>query len=399
MTTRIRILVDGMPMQKQPAGVGYVIFNLLEKLSQHNDLEFVVYTRKGINKPSDLGLKPNNIIIHETNYRFSYFGLSRFIFEQKELPKIINQYKPNILHLTNSFGYPIFCYKNNEKLKVVLTIHDLIPLTQYWELMSEFDRLLYKISIKISISRADSIVAISKFTVNDLKRHFPDIKNISVAANGIGPIKTPDNLNKLWEDVKIKYQINENYIFYLGGFAPRKNILRLLQAYYLLQKANKINWQLIISGRFSSAPDIKKNLIQIQQYINNNDLKRHIILIDYLSRDEKIVFLSKARFFVYPSLYEGFGLPVLEAFSVGTPVLTSKNSPMEEIAGKYSLYCNPNNIESIAEKIFEMLTNYPLYKKLACEAKIELIPQFNWQKTGDHYYNLYLKLCNQKYRS
>lgn len=390
MKKPIRILFDGMSVREHPAGVGYVVFSLLKELLKYDNLEFILYTRKGITALPDSKSQYPNLIIHETGYPFSYFGLSRFQFEQIQLPRLIHQYKPDILHLTNSFGVPFFLNKEKNKLKIILTVHDLIPLTSYWELMSKIDRFLYKLSISVSISKADSIIAISNFTANDIKRYCPNIKNVSVISDGIRSLNIPDNFDSLWQNIKNKYHIDKEYILYLGGFAPRKNVLRLLEAYHSLRKTNEIDSQLILSGRFSNNSDIQKIIIKIENYIKYNNLQKDVLLIDYLSDNEKTILLSKAMFFVYPSLYEGFGLPVLEALSLGTPVLTSQNSAMEEIAQDYALYFDPKNINDLMEKFIYILNNYDIYKRLAQSAKINLIPQFSWKRIGELYNKIYL---------
>jgi len=393
----IRILYDGMSIRENPAGVGYVALNLIKNLSSYSGLEFIVYTRKGVKK-MPLFKNQYNITVHETEYPFSYFGISRHFFEQFELPKLIIRYKPKILHLTNSFGMPFFTNKSQLDIKVVLTIHDLIPLTSYCELMSSFERILYKLSIKNSIKKADVIATISKYSARDLVKYFPTVnKNIvNVIPNGIESINIPTNLEKTWSNIINKYQINNDIIFYLGGFAPRKNVPRLLKAYHLLIKSKKINYQLVLSGRFSQNKDIANNINQIKQYISQNNLEKQVRIIDYLNYNEKIVFLAKAKFFVYPSLYEGFGLPILEALSLGTPVLTSKNSAMEELAEKYVLYANPQDVNNIANKMIELIKNYTRSKQTAELAKIKLIPKFNWQNSAKMYYNLYKDLWSQK---
>jgi glycosyltransferase involved in cell wall biosynthesis len=391
---KIKILFDGTSMRKNPSGVGNVTFNLINELSKYKELFFIVYTRKGVNKLNNLGLKRDNIIFHETNFEFSHFGLNRFLFEQIELPKIVKKYKPNIVHLTNSFGYPLLINKLKNNLKVLVTLHDLIPLTQYCELMNKFEKLLYKLSITKSLLNADKIVTISQFTAKDLTKYFPyiDKNKIKIIPNGIESINIPINIEKIWSNIVNKYQINKGIIFYLGGFAPRKNVLRLIKAYHLLIKSKKINYQLVLSGRFSKIKDIINNINQIKHYINQNNLEKHIKIIDYLNQNEKIVFLAKAKFFAYISLYEGFGLPVLEALSLGTPVLTSKNSAMEEIAEKYAFYANPEDVNNIANNIIELIKNYPKIKQMAELAKVKLIPKFNWQNSGKMYYNLYKDL-------
>lgn len=384
----MKILYDARKITQDATGVGYVAEKLLEQLVFHQDLEIIAFTKKGIKQLPKFS-KYKNLVIHETSDDSHFFGIKRVLFEQLSLPKILNHYQPDILHLTNGFGMPLIM--DNKQTKTVLTIHDLIPLTGYHELMNPFEEFIFKTLLNNCIRRADDIVSVSDFTSKDLSKYFPEIKNISVAYNGVDPLAKNINDEITWKKVKTKYQFSDDFICYIGGFAPRKNVLNLVKGFSRFIKTNGSKIQLILCGKFSNNKDVSENIETVNRFINEQKLNNQVRMIGYLKYDEKMTLLARAKFFTYISLYEGFGLPVLEAFSAGTPVLTSKDSAMEEVAGKYALYCNPNDIKSITEKISEMLTNYLLYKKLAEEAKIKLIPQFNWQKTGNFYYNLYLK--------
>ena len=396
MQKNIRILFDGTPIKKDPAGVGYVALNLLKNLLTYKDLQLVVYTRKGLATISDIGANTDNLIIHETSHEFSYFGIRRFYFEQSYLPFLIKKYQPDILHLTTGFGVPIFLNKKKLPLKILLTIHDLIPLTKYWELMTIIDRMFYKFSLINSLAKSDAIVTISKTTVKDLNKFFPNTseKNVMTIYDAVKPLELPKNTPEIWTQLKKKYEVREQYLFYLGGFAPRKNVERLVMSFHKFLKKTKTDFQLILSGRMASShnKDIQKTIQNIKSYIDKNNLKDYIKMIDYVTLEEKAILFTKAKFFIFLSLYEGFGLPVLEAFSVGTPVITSKNTSMEEIAGNYALYCNPMDENDIVDKIKSMILKYEIYKEKAKIAKKKLVPKFNWKNAGENYYQIYKML-------
>ena len=396
MQKNIRILFDGTPIRKNPAGVGYVALNLLKNLLTYRDLQLVVYTRKGLATIPDISANTHNLVIHETSHEFSYFGIRRFYFEQSHLPFLIKKYQPDILHLTTGFGVPIFLNKKKLPLKILLTIHDLIPLTKYWELMTLIDRIFYRFSLINSLAKSDAIVTISKTTAKDLNKFFPNtsVKNVITVYDAVKPLKLPKNTPEIWIQLKKKYEIREPYLFYLGGFAPRKNVERLVVSFHKFINNGKTDYQLILSGRMASSrnEDIQKTIQNIRSYIDKNNLKDNIKMIDYVTLEEKAILFTKAKFFIYLSLYEGFGLPVLEAFSVGTPVITSKNTSMEEIAGNYALYCNPMDENDIVDKIEFMILEYETYKKKAQIAMKELVPKFNWKDAGEKYYHIYKML-------
>ncbi len=372
----IRILYDARKISSQATGVGYVVKKILQELLKYKDLEVVAFTKKDVNKVFNESFSYPNLIIHETGDDSDYFGLKRVLFEQIGIPKLIQKYKPDILHLTNGFGVPVFL--NKKKLKIVLTIHDLIPLTQYKELMSPLNNHIFKALFSYGINKAGAIVAVSKFTADDVKKFFPKSKNIYVVYNGIDRFKKVKNSDEIWTNLKKKFDINQAFILYIGGFAPRKNILRVLQSYNDLIKNNKYRYQLLLCGKFTKNKDILAQINKINQYISIKNLQNQVRLIGYLNLDEKYVLLSKAKFFVYLSLYEGFGLPVLEALSVGTPTLTSKNSVMEEVAQKYSCYAIPNDNDDILSNMTKIVEDYEYYKKLAKEAKENLLLNYNW---------------------
>src|SRR3989344_9573748 len=165
----MKILIDGRTITDNPSGVGYVVISLLKELSKEKDFEFVVLTRKGL--PSIPGLP--NVQTYEMNQDYQFVGFNRFEFEQVQLPKIIRTVNPDIVHLTDSFGLPIL---RDRSIKYLLTLHDLIPMTQYRELMTKIGGIFYDISIRVSVNGADEIVCISDFTKRDLHRFFPSLK-------------------------------------------------------------------------------------------------------------------------------------------------------------------------------------------------------------------------------
>jgi glycosyltransferase involved in cell wall biosynthesis len=388
----MKILYDARKIVPKITGVGHVSESLLRELLKYKDLEIIAFTKKGVSTLPQFVTANSNLKIHEVNDTSDYFGFKRLWFEQVELLKLIDLYKPDVLHLTNGFSVPFLLNKNKYRLKIVLTIHDLIPLTDCRELMSARDVFFYKILLDYSIKKSDAIVSISMATKRDIEHYFPHAKNIEIINNGIDLIEKRNDFEEVWQNLKKKYAISDKYIFYLGGFAPRKNVFSLLQAYCLLRKSGKINLQLVLAGKISKNVDIENNVNRIAEFIQKNDLQKDVVILEYLGIEDKSVLYINSTLFAYISLYEGFGLPVFEAISVDRPILTSKGSAMEEIIGEYGVYADPKNIQDIANKIETIVNNYGFYEKQSENARKNILPNFNWEKIGNSYYNLYKRL-------
>lgn len=389
----MRILYDARKITPNlMTGLGNVSKGLLSSLLKYKDLEVIAFTRKGVKHLPELSKINQKLTICETSDDSDYFGIKRVWFEQLRLPALIDQYRPEILHLTIGTSVPRFLDKDKYRLKIILTIHDLIPLTEYNDLMSFFDRQIYKNLLSYSFKKADMIVAISKFTAGDIQKYFPGITNPRVIHNGIQPVKTDDKLNKKWPGLKAKLKISQNFIFYLGGFAPKKNLQNLIKAYNLLRKNKKIDYQLVLGGKLPTKEKAQVNYKQILALISECRLENDVRIINYISEEEKAILFTKSAFIVYPSLYEGFGLPVLEALSIGKPVVTTQNSPMEEIARSNALYFDPKNVVDIAEKIQEMINNHQSYQRKLESLKEKFISEYSWDNIARKYYDLYREL-------
>lgn len=386
----MKILIDGRTITDNPSGVGYVVISLLKELSNEKDFEFVVLTRKGVSTIPGLP----KLQTYETPRDYQFVGFNRFEFEQVQLSKIIKKVNPDIVHLTDSFGLPIL---RDRSKKYVLTLHDLIPMTQYRELMTKIGGIFYDISIRVSVNGADEIVCISDFTKRDLHRFFPAFKTkkIEVIYNGVDFVdkKPTDNLIEI---VLKKFNINRPYFFYVGGFPPRKNTLNLIKAFREFNEKNQRKYQLVLAGRESKKPDIINVISRMKAYIAENKLDDTIKILGYVTIDEKMALLRGALSLTYLSYYEGFGLPVIEAFSVGTPVITSSGSAMQEVAEKNALYADPTSIEDIERAIVTMVSEHDAYVQKAEHSLSILKNRYNWVKAARHYAELYRKLYGSK---
>ena len=234
----------------------------------------------------------------------------------------------------------------------VATIHDVIPYI-YPETCTKLDWLIYRFWLPLAVRRLDAILTDSQQSKKDIVTHLSVKKEkvfvIPCAANDrYRPLDKNDIQAAL-----ARYEINEPYILYVGSLEARKNLPRLLQAYaQLRQRLQK--WKLVIVGAR------KWKFSPIFETIQRLDLGSDIHFTGYIEEQDLPALYNGADLFVFPSLYEGFGLPVLEAMACGTPVVTSNSSSLPEVAGDAAILVDPYKVEAIAEAMQRVLSDSAL---------------------------------------
>jgi len=245
------------------------------------------------------------------------------------------------------------------KMPKIVTIHDLI-FERYPKFYTGFDRKMYKKKFKHACNVADKIITISKQTADDCIRFLEaDSKKIEIVYQGCDPIFHKPQKN---EDVLKKYDFPEKFILNIGTIEERKNVLNLVKAMKFIDE----EVTLVVIGRKTSYTSL------IETYIKENNLTHSVKLMHHIPFRDFPSIYAAASAFVYPSVFEGFGIPILEALAVGTPVATSNLSSMPEVGGDAALYFNPYHIEDIADKINLLLNDQKVVAKLNENRKIQL---------------------------
>lgn len=270
-------------------------------------------------------------------------------------------------------------------IPVILTVHDLRFLHMFKA--NRLPRYIYhKIVVPYSILQADRIIAVSHFTKKDLLEHFkiPEEK-IDVIYNPLPPhFKVAPDKNLL-SQVREKYRLPESYLLYVGNLEPRKNLGRLIEAYLILRK--KLESNLVIVG----TPEWQ--YAKLFDLVREKHLDREIIFTGYVPDEDLPSLYSLARMFVFPSLFEGFGIPVIEAMACGTPVVTSNVSSLPEVAGDAGILVDPYDAESIAEGISRVLTDSKLKRELIKKG-YERIKAFDAGQIAGQVLNTYKKVLS-----
>ena len=294
----------------------------------------------------------------------------------------------NLLHIipVENFLGPIDVFHSSDwtqpptKAAKVTTIHDFgfikYPDTAHPKIKAVMTRRFKWIKREV-----DLIIAVSQATKKDIVEILGiPAEKIRVIYEGVSEDVKQIKEQKIIEEVKKKYGIKGAYLLSVATLEPRKNLKRIIKAFSLLKKKDL---SLVIVGKSGWDEEIS------QWALKNKDQK--IIFTGYVSHDDKVAFYSGATCFVFPSLYEGFGLPILEAMKCGCPVVTSNVSSMPEVAGEAGILVDPLNVKSIAEGINQAIKNrQELIKKGFAQVK-----KFSWEKTARETLRVYKEVVNR----
>ncbi|MDD5015861.1 MAG: glycosyltransferase family 1 protein [Atribacterota bacterium] len=374
---RIGIDVYGLSRFKFFTGISNYIYNILKYLEifdQEN--EYFLYN------DTDINFTLNNPRWHKKVSRDLFGGIHTLWLNTILVGQLLRD-NIDIFWQPNGALLPIYMPKN---IKVIVTIHDLVS-HYYPETMEFANRSVSRIFFYSSFRRADAIIAVSNSTANNIKDLLADVidgKKMVVIYEGISNEKfRPIDKERSKHFVKEKFDIDNDYILFVGTIEPRKNLLSLIKAFSLLVKNGKnLDYQLIIAGKKGWGNSNIHNLLK--QF---NLSKKHVKFLGYVDAEDLVYLYSGAEVFILPSLYEGFGLPILEAMACGCPVITSNISSMPEVSGGAALLVNPSNTQEIAEAIYRVVINSSLREKMNKEG-FKNVARFSWDKTAKETLNL-----------
>ncbi len=306
-------------------------------------------------------------------------NIQRIIWEEFFLCHEIIKKDIDIFH-GPSFVSPFF-----KSCKQIITIHDLTFLF-FKEGYTLMNRLYFRLFLSRSIRKSDIIIANSNATKNDILKYYkiPEEK-IKITYLGIDKDFKKDYSTEELQEIKAKYSIPDKFFLFVGLLSPRKNIKNILDAFYLLKKDATIKHKFVIVG--------KKGWLysDIFNFIEQNNLQNEVIFTDYVDENDLPAIYSLATAFLFTSLYEGFGLPILEAMQCSCPVITSNISSMPEVGGNAALYVNPYLVNEIKNAMKSMLENEDLRKDMIKKGH-EQAKKFSWEKTAQDTLKIYQDL-------
>lgn len=273
-----------------------------------------------------------------------------------------------------------------KKIKSIVTIHDLI-FERYPNLYPAFDRFIYQIKFKKACQHADVIVAISEQTKRDIVNFYQiNPEKIEVIYQDSDAIFKTKLEEEQIDSIKVKYHIHKKYLLCVATIAERKNQLMLVKAFHKLHLAD---YELILVGGKS---DYQK---QIEIYIQEHSLS-NIKIFNKVPFADLPALYQGSSLFVYPSFFEGFGIPILEALHSGIPVIAATGSCLEEAGGKGALYANPEDLNDLSSKILQVLSNKSLRKQMVLDGK-QHIAQFSAENIAKQLVNIYQNTLASSY--
>lgn len=374
---KLRIGIDARMFSDAFTGIGRYNFELTKRFfALREDIEWVLF----LNEPEFSKFQfPSNVqkvCVNAAHYSFA---------EQTKFLSLLKKEHCDLVWFTH-FNRPILYFR-----PCVVTIHDTTlsfypgkKMGQWWR------KLAYKIVITMAVRIAKKVITVSHNTRDDVMRLFGiSSQKITPVWNGLSP-DFHQCTSKEHKEVRQKFNLPEQFLLYTGVWREHKNVVRLLKAFDIVRKSHP-DVQLVITGRRD--PHYPEVLGTVHE-LGLDQAVRFVGLVDF-SDLQKLY--SAATQYVFPSLYEGFGLPPLEAMAAGTPVIASNASAIPEVCGKAAEYFDPENVEEMAQKIILVLENDVRRNELI-QNGFERIKEFSWDKAAKETLKILEEAVNLKKR-
>ncbi|WP_455497580.1 glycosyltransferase family 4 protein [Coprobacter sp.] len=354
-------------------GMDFVALELireLQKLDEEN--EYFILVAPGEDR-----------CLEETkNFRIIELRMPSYpLWEQIALPRAVKRINPDILHCTSNTA-PIW-----SKVPLMVTLHDIIFLekevTRNKSWYQRMGRIYRRLVVPRVLSRCHKVITVSEFEKQHILR-FLNLSNelLQTVYNGYNRYFYP---RKDISAVREKYRLPEQYLFFLGNTDPKKNVPNVLEAYAGYLKQSKIKKALVIADM---SPEILSGILRDK---NCEDIVSSVLLPGYVRNDDLPFIYSGASVFLYPSLRESFGIPILEAMACGTPIITSNSSAMPEIAGSEACLIDPFRVETITNALLRYEEDCAYYQRQIAYG-LERVKNFSWKKTAEDTLNIYQKI-------
>ncbi len=359
----MKIIINALGPSKIKAGIGNYVANLIYQLSLQDDINKYIIFASAKNKEFYLTENKNFVVID-----IGFWGrnkILRIIWEQFILPVKLSEYKANIL-FSPGFICPII-----KTAKYVTVIHDM-TFFSHPQVHTFFKRLYFPFMIRRSVKRSEKIIAVSYNTKKEIIK-YSKISGDKIVVTHLSANKFQKNIIKDEKKLLVeKYKIKSEYLLFVGMIEPRKNLNLIIEA---LEKISDKEIQLVIVGKKGWMVD------DLFEKIKLKNLEGRIIFTGFVEDDELEIFYKNAKVFLYPSLYEGFGIPVLEAMTARCPVITSNISSLPEVAGDAAILIDPENSDELVEAINKLISKTECREKLIKKG-FENTKKFSWEMTA-----------------
>jgi glycosyltransferase involved in cell wall biosynthesis len=366
----IRVLYNALHLTGQYSGVQHTEELLMKEAFRDLDTDIRFEALCPQNYLPDFPGSPLRIfkkVAIDSSRRWQRICYEHFLLSSRQ--------KAELLHC------PAYILPRNWQGKSVVTIHDIIAL-DFPAYCSFANRTYFRIVLPYSIHKADRIIAVSHTVKNDILRRFPKCSphKIEVIKHGIDDAFniTPsvEKLTEVWK----KYNLPAKYILFVGNIEPKKNVARLIEAFRNLIRHSEIPHSLVIAGQFAWEYD------DVMKIKKQND--ERIIFLGYIHPSDLPAVYTLADLFVFPSLYEGLGIPPLEAMACGTPVIVSNSGALPETTNGNAYMIDPLSVISIEVAMYKLLNENDLRVKLVEKGRIH-VEKFKWRTAWEKTVRLY----------
>lgn len=359
-------------------GIGRYVFELVQQLvRQDRENHYILY----FNQPEFDAFQVPNERWQKKLVNIRHYSMD----EQTRFAWFLNHEPVDLIHFPH-FNAPVLCKK-----PFVVTIHDLTlhyyPYKSYtprWTPKKALEIFVYRQLMGRIARKAQHIIAVSENTKNDLVREYQlSSEKISTVYEGV-----PEHFQKASEAeiqaVLGKFAIRKPYLLYTGVWRSHKNLLRLLEAFKRITDSGQ-DVQLVLTG--------KKDPVypEIPEAIKRFSLQERVVLTGFVDDTDLIALMSGATVYVFPSLYEGFGLPPLEAMQLGVPVACSHISSLPEVCGDAAMYFDPKNVQEMADKVLFLLKNQQVRQEYIEKGK-KNVERFSWSQMASQILDIYRKI-------
>jgi len=369
---KLKVLIEGTPIFRNRSGVGQYVFHMLDELFKIDNINhYQIFGFLFIGKKF---VKPYATLPPNASYRLVRYLPSKVvnIMSRKISPPpidLISLTKPDVVLFTNFVRSPLIT-----KAKSIVIVYDMsfVLFGQYSD--KKNNELLIK-QVPKAVRQADVIITISENSKAEIiKSYKVDPTKIEIISPAVDHKEYfPKNKTEISKVIN-KYGIIKDYILYTGTLEPRKNIVGILKSYSLLPKPLREKHSLVLAGGKGWLDE------EIEEKLNElKDL--NIIRTGYVADEDLPAIYSGATVFVYPSFYEGFGMPPLEAMACGLPVITSNNSSLPEVVGDAGIMVNANDIRELTKSI-EKVLNSPELQKEMIKKGLKQASKFSWEKSA-----------------
>ena len=359
----MKIGIDGRAAKwYRGTGIGTYTYQLISNLSKYVDSnQYLTFIPKG----SDLKLGNNFSIEYTQDSSNNNF------WDNVKVPNLLDSFNMELYHVPqNGVGL-----SDNINCPKTITLHDIIPLRMPETVSDRYLRIFNDEMPKI-LNNCDGIITVSEFSKLDIANEFNfPLEKIFVTPLAAEDIYKPIDRSYCKSVIKDKYRINNNFILYVGGYSPRKNIIGIMEAFSLLNYNLKKDLKIVITGKKGLSYERYKNRA-IELGISNS-----VIFTDFIPLEDLPIFYNACEFLIYPSFYEGFGLPPLEAMACGTPVIASNVTSVPEVCKNSAILVNPNDVNELSYSMERVLTDSFL-KLTMIERGLLTSNKYSWKNTA-----------------